>query len=390
MSFYLSVSRCVPVFLSVDMHTATFRWLCGSLVLVFLGGTSFVPALANAGVLSLEDEERAFYVDLFVATSSLNLGKIGGAAGGRLHTEESYSRYLHAVVNATDEEIPEGWMWPMSAYLVGLLTLVQHTLGVDPGTVGEIGVHHGLFFLALAHTAVKGELLFACDVFEQQSLNVDRSGKGDLDKFHANLRRYGVEPSSIWIHHGSSASLSRSALLAAGLPLFRLLSIDGGHSAETVLGDLRFAAETVVNGAVVVLDDFTHPYWLGVREGLYRFFFSGPTASGGNRSSGRRGRTLAPFLLACNKLYLTTKSHHQDLLAAVTRDPWVRSLGIRALGGSSPFGSTHIGGWLVATQNERDDRHYQERCGWNPVPPGGDGAQAAASLIAQYKAAIRL
>ena len=54
---------------------------------------------------------------------------------------------------------------------------------------------------------------------------------------------------------GDSLALSGEAFRAAGLPRFRLLSVDGGHSLETTLHDLTLAACLLREGGVMVVDD---------------------------------------------------------------------------------------------------------------------------------------
>ena len=166
--------------------------------------------------------------------------------------------------------LPSGWMSAFSAYAVAALSEVQRGLYVSGG-VGEIGVHHGLFFLALAHTAGKHERLFACDVFQDQHLNVDSSGHGDRSIFEQNLKTFGVDPGTASIFQGESASLTPGKLRDWGVAPFRLLSIDGGHNAPTVLSDLLLAEAVIVRGGIVVLDDFNNDDWLGVREGYYMY-----------------------------------------------------------------------------------------------------------------------
>jgi hypothetical protein len=44
------------------------------------------------------------------------------------------------------------------------------------GAVGEIGVHHGKFFMPIAGYALQEESAVALDLFEDQSQNFDGSG----------------------------------------------------------------------------------------------------------------------------------------------------------------------------------------------------------------------
>src|ERR1700745_1104628 len=54
------------------------------------------------------------------------------------------------------------------------------------GDVAEMGVHHGKLFILLANLRRRHERAFAIDVFDDQHLNADKSGCGDLSKFMEN------------------------------------------------------------------------------------------------------------------------------------------------------------------------------------------------------------
>ena len=60
-----------------------------------------------------------------------------------------------------------GWLDFEDLYAVKKLSDKQHSMGVF-GSVGEIGVHHGLLFIGLALSAYTSEPLFAADVFADQ------------------------------------------------------------------------------------------------------------------------------------------------------------------------------------------------------------------------------
>jgi hypothetical protein len=167
------------------------------------------------------------------------------------------------------------------------------------GSVGEVGVHEGLSFLAAALSSDESERLFACDVFERQELNVDGSGRGDLAVFGANLGKCGLSVGDVALFAGSSTSVPRDYFSARGLPAFRFFSIDGGHTQAVTLSDLRLAASVLMQGGVVALDDIKNEGWLGVRAALFEALAG--------------GFELAPF--AANfKVFMTTPSHHALML----------------------------------------------------------------------------
>src|SRR5258708_20065236 len=77
----------------------------------------------------------------------------------------------------------------------------------------------------------------------------------------------------------------------------RLLSIDGGHTAECTLNDLRLAEHVVTDFGVVILDDYFNPSWPDVTTGAAQFF-------------GDNCTTLRPFAITPNKIYLTPQPYH--------------------------------------------------------------------------------
>merc|ERR1712039_1136980 len=89
--------------------------------------------------------------------------------------------------------LPYGWMSPYSAYMVASIGAEQQRMGVF-GSVGEIGVFQGLFFIALANAAVQGERLFGCDFWDEILWN---SGEVKYKRFAKNLAKYGVNRSHV-------------------------------------------------------------------------------------------------------------------------------------------------------------------------------------------------
>jgi len=59
----------------------------------------------------------------------------------------------------------------------------------------------------------------------------------------------------------NSLSLTAANFSAMGLPAFRMLSVDGGHSMDTTMHDLMLAACLMVDGGIAILDDYGNPAW---------------------------------------------------------------------------------------------------------------------------------
>jgi hypothetical protein len=137
---------------------------------------------------------------------------------------------------------------------VKTLTDEQHKLGIW-GAVGEIGVHQGKFAAPLIGYADWGEPAYAFDLFEDQDSNVDQSGKGSRAALLANLRRCGISDTAVTLVKANSMGLSAAALHGLGVPKFRLLSVDGGHTLEVTLHDLQVASCALLDGGIAILDD---------------------------------------------------------------------------------------------------------------------------------------
>ncbi len=182
----------------------------------------------------------------------------------------------------------EGWLNPFCAKFIAGLSTVQRNLGVT-GSVGEIGVHHGKLFILLHCDADKSRS-FAIDVFDEQHLNVDQSGKGNYEKFVQNVVRWCGPTLNIEIIKSSSFNVTPAQLKSA-VGDIRIFSIDGGHTQECTINDIDLAESTIGEYGVVVLDDVFNPHWPGVMSGIAQYLM-------------RDGALLRPFAISPGKVYL--------------------------------------------------------------------------------------
>ncbi|MDX1888200.1 class I SAM-dependent methyltransferase [Mycolicibacterium sp. 050158] len=155
------------------------------------------------------------------------------------------------------------------------------------GAVAEIGVHHGKLFTALNLLQENGSSV-AIDVFGEQHLNVDNSGRGDLGIFQRNIARWS-SADGVRIHRGDSTKLQSSALLELADARIRLFSVDGGHAEECVVSDMRLAEDTLVAGGVVIADDVFNEEWPEVLVGTLHYM--------------KGGGMLIPFAIGFNKVF---------------------------------------------------------------------------------------
>ena len=195
---------------------------------------------------------------------------------------EKYVRRGHRSVN--------GWLNDHSARFIAELSRLQTEKSVS-GSVAEIGVHHGRLFILLHLALQPSERSVVIDIFGDQEMNIDQSGKGDRGIFLSNLKRHGGSADRATIIQQSSLTVSAQQVIDAGGKV-RLFSVDGGHTTECALNDLRLAEACLVEGGVIILDDFFNEYWPEVCVATFEYL-SGPSA-------------LKPFAVTPNKLYLAS------------------------------------------------------------------------------------
>lgn len=208
-----------------------------------------------------------------------------------------------------------GWLDGFSARAIDALARFQHANGLEGG-VGEIGVHHGKLFLLLYLSTRAAEKACAIDIFEQQELNPDASGRGDRARFLANLDRHAGTREGVEIIARSSLEIAPTEILAACGPM-RLFSVDGGHTDDCTLNDLRLAEAVSAPHGIVVLDDFFNAPWPGVASGAARYLLDPDTA-------------LRPFAILPNKLLLARPERHAAYAAALV-EAFPRRLDKRAV-----------------------------------------------------------
>jgi hypothetical protein len=194
----------------------------------------------------------------------------------------------------------EGWLDPGAVTATLAIDYLQKATNVR-GSVAEIGVHHGKYFIVLKNLCRSDEFAIAVDVFEDQHLNIDGSGSGDRAIFEHNISRYS-DSDNLSVIKSDSKRLDSANIIAAGRGnMVRIFSIDGSHTADHSYSDLMLAAGTLATGGVIVLDDLYNPAWPGVQEGFHRFMNSMNTR-------------FSVISFGDNKLYLCSKSDHEKFL----------------------------------------------------------------------------
>ena len=197
--------------------------------------------------------------------------------------------------------------WIMDGAITGLILLsfLQKINSVE-GDVCEIGIHHGRSFLAMMATKSVATVGLAIDVFEDQQLNVDLSGKGDLDYFRRNVNRWSASVDRVQMHSADSLTLSCETILnlLEGRRV-SMFSVDGGHTVSHVINDISLSAGVLGRMGLTIVDDFGNGDWPGVTEGVICYL--------GAKMEGPSEPQLVPLAYGDNKLYLCHTSDYDFL-----------------------------------------------------------------------------
>jgi hypothetical protein len=202
--------------------------------------------------------------------------------------QRTFGRY-----QAIGHRFVAGFLNPEILSVLSVLNGAQRAKGIS-GAVAEIGVHHGKLFIGLNLLQRNGEASVAIDIFDDQDLNVDSSGRGDLQKFLGNVNLWACQDRMV-VHQGDSTLLDPEKLCELADSRIRLFSVDGGHTEDIVLSDMKLAEKTVTEGGIVIADDVFNEHWPGVSVGTLRYLDDGPI--------------LAPFLIGFNKVFFTQPQH---------------------------------------------------------------------------------
>lgn len=155
-----------------------------------------------------------------------------------------------------------------SAAICGHLSNRQTQLGIS-GSVAEIGVFEGRFFIALASTAAPGERSVAIDPFTWPD-------PGIRYRFLANCLRYGLNENDIATIASDSTKLTAEDISNAAGDLVRFWHIDGHHTEEALLSDLKLAADTLHPRGLICVDDMLHPHYPMLTTALHQWLAERP------------------------------------------------------------------------------------------------------------------
>jgi hypothetical protein len=207
-----------------------------------------------------------------------------------------------------------GWLARLDAEIMASILTAQNEKSLK-GSVAEIGVHHGKVFTLLCLGLKDDERAYCIDIFDDQHLNKDNSGRGNRAVLEMNLAKFGVSSERFFIDSRSSELVKAEDILSQVGPV-RLFSVDGGHWLDIVVNDLRIAEATLAPHGVVVLDDFHRHDWPDVSAGYFRWF-------------SERRSAIVPFAIGLNKLYLCHSEFVDFYKETLRSGPVMRHLGAK-------------------------------------------------------------
>lgn len=150
----------------------------------------------------------------------------------------------------------EGFFLHEAAAIWDVLLELQERSGIT-GALGEIGVWRGKSALLLALHATREERLYLADIC-------------DLRDVRTLLERF-VTPGQIRVLEGRSSRLPGRLSEIPDVRGFRWFHVDGEHSGEAVVNDLRVANLLLQDEGIVCLDDFFHAMYPQVTAAAFEF-----------------------------------------------------------------------------------------------------------------------
>jgi Glycosyl transferase family 2/Methyltransferase domain len=200
---------------------------------------------------------------------------------GTLPTIDEYLAHMH--------ELVLGWFDDVDAAVFRAIDHVQRASGVE-GDLLEIGTYLGKSAILLGYLLRPSERLVVCDLFTNEALDPDLDADapfyGQLSRvaFEENYSRFHLRPATVI--ERSSTALAHEGLERS----FRIVHVDGSHRFDVVRQDITTALDLVVDGGIVVIDDYrTIPHALGVAAAVWEAVTSGrlvPVVASGQKLYG--------------------------------------------------------------------------------------------------------
>jgi hypothetical protein len=191
-----------------------------------------------------------------------------------------------------------GWLWMPAVEATLLLADIQKAkLPASP--VCEIGVWEARYLTLLSFLPATPQPVLGIDPFIHGG-NRDEQ----LVRVRSNIRTYARRPDLVSLLQQDSRKVTVDTVLRALGGKCQFVSVDGDHTMEGALHDLRLTEQILAPAGIVAVDDIPNFACPGVTEAVMRHCLD-PLA------------TLAPFMLVSNKLFMTQREHCEFYRQAV-------------------------------------------------------------------------
>lgn len=201
--------------------------------------------------------------------------------------ENSLSHYLEKGYDAI-----AGWLYKPATEATLALADIQASL-TPAGPICEIGVWEGRYLSLLSFLPSTPQRVLAIDP-------LIHSGDRDAQRgrLQQNIAAYTRRPDLVTLLERDSKTVTPEMIFEQLGGPCQFVSVDGDHTMEGAMHDLRLAEAITAPGGIVALDDIPNFSCPGVTEAVMRHSLD-------------ERHQLAPFLLVSNKLFLTQKSYCQ-------------------------------------------------------------------------------
>ena len=109
------------------------------------------------------------------------------------------------------------------------------------------------------------------DIFENQKLNISKSGFGSKKIFLNNLKKFKINNKSITIISDSSYNYKKHLKFLSSKTKFDIIHIDGGHSKKEVMNDLKVSNLFSKKDTIFILDDIFNSSYPEVIEAFLSY-----------------------------------------------------------------------------------------------------------------------
>lgn len=154
-----------------------------------------------------------------------------------------------------------GWMEPLAMTFFDVINTIQIQNDIH-GHIMEIGTYYGKSAAVLGQFLRTDEEFYCCDTFSGYK-KVENNFRDSFETFFYNMTgRKAI------VRQMMSTDLTPELL---DNQKFRIWHIDGYHSFEDTLFDLKLGTQMLGERGIIIADDFLNPDWLGVGQAINEF-----------------------------------------------------------------------------------------------------------------------